>query len=61
MTPRVSFRKMGKEGGQNDTYEKNGGAKAVHAIARVLGGCGGMLPPKIFGVFYPLRSFLVYF
>ena len=30
---------MGK-GGQNDTYEKNGGAKAVRAIAHLLGGLG---------------------
>ena len=44
---RVSFRKMGK-GGQNDTYETNGGAKAVRAIARLLGGSGGMLPQKMF-------------
>ena len=51
---------MGK-GGQNDYYEKNGGAKAVRAIARLLGGCGGMLPQKIFEFYTPLRSFLVCF
>ena len=38
---------MGK-GGQNSTYEKNGGAKGVRATARLLGGTGGMLPQKIF-------------
>ena len=33
--------------------KKNGGAKAVRAIACLLGGSGGMLPPKIFE-FYTL-------
>ena len=42
---RVSFRKMGK-GGQNDTYEKNGGAKAVRAIARTARGVWGHAPPE---------------
>ena len=30
-------------GGQNSTYEKHGGAKGVRAIARLLGGYGGIL------------------
>ena len=36
---RVSFRKMGK-GGQNNTYEINGGAKGVSVIVCLLGGLG---------------------
>ena len=50
-TSRVSFRKLDK-GGQNHSYEKNGG-EGVRATARLLGGSGGMLPQKIFE-FYTL-------
>ena len=34
---------MGKGGGQNNTYEKHGGAKGVRVIARLLGGYVGIL------------------
>ena len=50
---RVSFRKLDK-GGQNHSYEKNGGGgEGVRATARLLGGSGGMFPQKIFE-FYTL-------
>ena len=44
---RVSFRKMGKGGGQNDTYEKNGGGQRQCARKRAcLGGLGACSPRK---------------
>ena len=41
------------QGGQNNTYGKNWGAKEVRATVRLLGGSGGMLPQKFFE-FYTL-------